>query len=236
MQSTSQENSSNYSDYVFIKNNSAKELFCFADEVGRGPLAGPVVACSVFYKPSDILSDVSFLKNLGVMDSKKLSAKKRLAILSQIDVRLEDLKENHVYTINENLGFVLSSCSEAEIDEINILKASLLAMKRCLGVIHKKFKTSKNIALIDGNKVFSKDFFETKSLIKGDQLSLFISLASVIAKEYRDYCMSELDKLYPEYGLSKHAGYPTKFHKEAIIKYGITKIHRKSFKGVKEYV
>ncbi len=235
MQSISQENNSIYTDNNFIQSNSEFELLCFLDEVGRGPLAGPVVSCSVFVSSDYAQVALRKISEWGVTDSKKISKKKREKILSEISFSFDSIHLNEVYFIDENFGFVISSCNESEIDEINILNASLLSMKRCLSVVDKKIRVKSAKALLDGNKSFIKEKFEIETLIKGDLKSQFIGLASIIAKVYRDTYMERLDQKYPEYGFSKHAGYPTKLHKESIKNFGVTKVHRKSFKGVKEY-
>ncbi len=212
------------------------EIFCYCDEVGRGPLAGPVVSSCVYLFPAGVNSQISFLKNINVTDSKKLNQKKRLAILDQMNIDLESLRENKLYILNEYMGFALSSCNEKEIDEINILQASLLSMKRALSITYRGKSNLKAYALLDGNKVFEKKgFTKISSLVKGDLKSVFIALSSIIAKEYRDFLMLKMGEVYPGYGFENHSGYPTKFHKEAIVNLGVLDIHRKSFKGVREH-
>ncbi len=174
------------------------------DEVGRGPLAGPVVAAAV-------IIDINNIPN-GINDSKKLSKKNRLKISDEI-------KENSVYSI--------AKASVKEIEEINILQASLLAMKRAIEGLSKEPTT----VLVDG-KFKPKTNFLTHSVIKGDTQSLSIAASSIIAKVYRDKLMSDLSKKYPEYLWEKNAGYGTKEHLLAIKKCGITPIHRKSFKPI----
>ena len=198
------------------------------DEVGRGPIAGPVVGCAVILQ-----HDLSFLKqlqDLGVTDSKKLTHNKRQKILQALNLN---------ETVNcceqidlDNFSYVLWEHSPQDIDQMNILNASLSCMsKAALKLLQKN-----TLVLIDGNQDF-KDFpADTLPVVKGDSKSLAIGLASIIAKEFRDEKMRLLDQQYPGYGLAKHAGYPTAFHKEAVRKLGVTPIHRRSFKGVKEYV
>ena len=204
------------------------------DEVGRGPIAGPVVGCSLKLKLNN-KSDL-YLKNLGVTDSKKISVKKRKLILSSLGIDTLKLKVNQLYEVElegTSFCFSLASVSEKQIDKINILNASLLAMKKAT----LKLNPRDEDILIDGNKVFEIKGYKGRinSLIKGDSKSLAIGLASIIAKDFRDEKMIKLDLKYPGYGFSKHAGYPTKSHREAVVKLGASKIHRRSFKGVKEY-
>ena len=172
------------------------------DEVGRGCLAGPVIAASVI------------LRNpiKGLKDSKKLSSKKR-----------EDLS----LKIMKNSFFAIGVADNNEIDEINILEASLLAMKRSLEKLDVKPKK----VLVDGAHIFATPI-EIESIVGGDNLIPSISAASIVAKVYRDKLMTEYNKEFPNYGFEKHKGYPTKFHKEMLVKFGLTRIHRRSFKGV----
>lgn len=222
-------------EFDFLKEH---KFICGCDEVGRGPLAGPVVGCSVGVSTDGELSELfDFLRELGVTDSKKLTAKKRQKLLS--DLSLDELVSEKVYEINIlknfSVRFYIREISESLIDEINILNASLLTMKESFEKISSK---ESSLLLIDGNKVPKDlgDNVDAKTIVKGDSKSVLIGLASVIAKEYRDDLMTKLGVKYPGYGLEKHAGYPTKLHKEAIAQLGVTPIHRKSFKGVKEYV
>jgi ribonuclease HII len=219
-------------------------LFC--DEVGRGPIAGPVVSCSVIYPNSKSFIEVnSMLIDLGIDDSKKLSTKKRKAILKKLGIDLVSLEKNLVYN-KSDFSFVINEQTPEMIDEINILQASLLSMGQgCRDLILNQNPLT-GVVLVDGNKTFDlekisskkikNEQFEVVSIIKGDAKSAGISLASVIAKEYRDYLMEQLDVLYPGYGLARHAGYPTKAHKEAVCSLGVSPIHRRSFKGVKEHI
>ena len=172
------------------------------DEVGRGCLAGPVIAAAVILK-----SPVR-----GLKDSKKLSPKKR-----------KDFSER----IMENSLFAIGSANNHEIDEINILQASLLAMQRSFENLNVKPKR----ILVDGAHTFPTSI-KIESIVGGDNLIPSISAASIVAKVYRDKLMTEYGKEFPKYGFEKHKGYPTKLHKEMIAKYGITKIHRQTFKGV----
>jgi ribonuclease HII len=176
------------------------------DEVGRGCLAGCVVASAVI---------LDFEKPIpeGLNDSKKLSAKKRELLDSQI-------KENA-------LTYAIAQVEAEEIDQINILEATKKAMRLAI----EKLNPSADFLLIDAVQL--KDVnLPQKAIIHGDAISLSIAAASIIAKNYRDNLMQEMDKIYPEYGFAKHVGYGTKAHFEALRKYGHCEIHRKSFRGV----
>lgn len=175
---------------------------CGVDEAGRGPLAGPVCAAAVIL-PRD-------LEIPGLTDSKKLTDKKRRELFPII-------KEQ---AIAYGIGFA----SEQEIDEINILQATFLAMQRAIDQLEGKA----DLALIDGNR--QKDFgLPAVTVVKGDSLSASIAAASVLAKVTRDDLMLEMAETYPEYGFEIHKGYGTKAHYEALRKYGASPIHRQSF-------
>ena len=184
------------------------------DEVGRGCLAGPVFASAVILR-SEALNHV-------LTDSKLLTPKKR-----------EELKT----LILSNHHAALGSSSVEEIDELNILQASLLAMKRAVLDLTQRLQIKEAIVLVDGPyKIPDLDkCFQQTPMIKGDLNSPPISAASIVAKVTRDQLMSDLDTEYPGYGFSKHKGYLTKLHKDAIQRQGPCSIHRKSFAGVKEY-
>lgn len=203
------------------------------DEVGRGPIAGPVVGCALRIESCQV-ELLNRFQSLGVLDSKKLTTKKRLKILDELDIQVSRLVVNRPYEV-ECLGyrfsFILCEHSPSEIDEINILQASLSCMKRAAEVLSTNGNTA---VLVDGNKTFEVAGTHVESVVKGDSKLLSIAMASIIAKEFRDYKMALYDIEFPGYGLSQHAGYPTKFHKEALKQLGVTPIHRKSFKGVKE--
>ena len=172
------------------------------DEAGRGPLAGPVVAAAV------ILPDQFYDERIN--DSKKLSA---------------HLREELFGVIKKNaLSYAYTVISQHKIDEINILKASLLAMKRSVA----KLKFQPDVILVDGNKSFTYDA-EVITIVKGDSKSLSIASASIIAKVVRDKIMMKLAKEYSNYGWMTNKGYPTKEHIKALLKYGPCKIHRKTF-------
>lgn len=189
-----------------IENSYANMIVAGVDEVGRGCIAGPVVAACVILDPNNIPN--------GINDSKKLSQKKREILYSEII-------KNHQYSIGIS--------TVEEIDEINILKATELAMKRAVESI----KIKPKMIIVDGVVKLDIDV-EYKCFIKGDSLSLSIASASIVAKTYRDRFMRDLDKLYPMYLWGKNVGYPTKEHIYSIEKYGITNYHRKSFKPISE--
>ena len=174
------------------------------DEVGRGTLAGPVVAAAVILDFKNLPNDIN--------DSKKVSKKNREIISTKI-------LENSITSIGH--------ATVEEIDDINILRASLLAMKRAVEGLSRKPK----LVLIDGNHIPDIKI-ESKSIIKGDNKSLSIAAASIIAKVYRDNLMTEYSKKYPGYLWEKNSGYGTKEHLEAIKNLGITPIHRTSFKPI----
>ncbi|NDY70533.1 ribonuclease HII [Desulfobacter hydrogenophilus] len=186
---------------------SGYKVIAGVDEAGRGPLAGPVVSAAVVLPDS---FDVP-----GINDSKKLSEKKRETLFPVI--------QNHA------IAFGIGMADHEEIDRINILQASLLSMKRAV----EDLQVRPDYLLIDG-KFTINSTIDQRSVIKGDALSLSIAAASIIAKVTRDRIMAELDLQYPEYGLKRHKGYPTKAHKEAILTHGPCPVHRKSFKGVKD--
>ena len=175
---------------------------CGVDEAGRGPLCGPVVAAAVIL-PKDTVIE-------GLNDSKKLTEKKREKLFDII-------KEKAI-------AYAIAEASPAEIDEINILNASMLAMRRAIEALPVKA----DFALIDGN--CSRGFtIPTETVVKGDALSYSIAAASILAKVTRDRQCIELDKEYPEYNIAKHKGYPTKDHMDAVKKFGPAPIYRMSF-------
>lgn len=209
------------------------------DEVGRGPLAGPVVAATTYLNYSRQAETEELfekLRDLGVTDSKKLSQKRRVSILNDLEIDLGCLKKIISKSRKFSLSYAIAEIPPTKIDEINILNASLKAMADSFSECHQMGKEGR--LLIDGNKVplgLPKNI-ETEAVVKGDSKSLLIGLASIIAKEYRDNLMEKMGKDYPGYGFEKHAGYPTAFHREAIEKLGISPIHRLTFKGVREFV
>ena len=177
------------------------------DEAGRGPLAGEVYAAAVILSPDDPID--------GLRDSKKLSPKRRSDLSIQIKQR--------------SLAWSISFASVEEIDKLNILNATLLAMERAIANLN----ILPEIALVDGNKAPSLKETEVFTIIKGDQKEPCISAASIIAKVARDERLMVLDHIYPNWGFKRHKGYGTKIHIEAIKKYGITPLHRKSFEPIK---
>ena len=178
------------------------KYICGVDEVGRGPLAGPVVCAAVIMPLGDIIE--------GVDDSKKLSAKKR----EELDKLIQ----------KKAIAHAICRIEPQVIDEINILEATKLCMKNAV----ESLSIKPDFVLTDGNMTLDVPY-EQKSIIKGDSLSYSIGAASIIAKVYRDAIMDEYDKIYPEYGFAKHKGYGTKSHIDAIKRAGICPVHRRSF-------
>lgn len=208
------------------------------DEVGRGPLAGPVVSCSVSFTQklkdeNEFEEFLNLLSSFNVTDSKKLTINKRKKIIEDLSIELDiDQKKTIIVSENAQLNYFISEISVDEIDKINILNASLKSMKNSF----ENLKTHTGIVLIDGNKKFKTDYESTyETVVKGDSKSLLIGLASIIAKEYRDLLMSDYDEKYPGYFWKDNAGYGTKKHLDAILELGVTPIHRTTFKGVKEH-
>ena len=185
------------------------KLVCGVDEAGRGPLCGPVVAAAVILNKDEMIE--------GVNDSKKQSKKKR---------------ENLYDIITKKAIAVGVGISDVDIiEDINILNATKLAMKQAIN----NLKINPDFVLIDGNQMIDIDI-DAQTVVSGDAKSESIAAASIIAKVTRDRLLKDYDKKYPEYGFAKHKGYGTKAHIEAIKKYGLTPIHRKSFcsKFIKE--
>lgn len=178
------------------------------DEAGRGCLAGPVTAASIILPPS--------FKHPLINDSKQLSEKKRDLLKPILEKEAVTFGVCHVF--------------EAEIDKINILNASILGMHRSLDQLKKK----PTFILVDGNKFKPYGDIPYECMIKGDGRFLSIAAASILAKTYRDAFMKELHEEFPMYNWAKNKGYPTKEHRDAIRKYGLTKFHRKSFKQLPE--
>ena len=190
-------------DYTFEKEAVAAgyQNICGVDEAGRGPLAGNVVAAAVIMPEG--------LEIEGLNDSKKLSEKKR-------DALFDIIKEKTIYSI--------AWATPAEIDELNILNATMLAMRRAI----EGLPVDADFALIDGN--CSRGFtIPTKTVVGGDAKSMSIAAASILAKVTRDRQCLDLDRMYPEYGFAGHKGYPTKAHREKVIEIGPCPEHRRSF-------
>ena len=182
--------------------SSGKKYICGVDEVGRGPLAGPVVCAAVIMPFEEIID--------GVDDSKKLTKKKRELLSEQI--------------LEMAIAYSICEVQAEEIDKINILQATKLGMKRAI----ESLKITPDFVLTDGNMTLDIAIPQ-KSIVHGDALSYSIGAASIIAKVYRDKLMEEYSKTYPEYGFERNAGYGTAEHIRAICAHGITPVHRRSF-------
>ena len=178
------------------------KLIAGVDEAGRGPLAGDVVAAAVILDPDHPIP--------GLGDSKKLSVKQREALFPLIK--------------QQALAFSIASASVEEIDSLNILQASLLAMKRAV----EGLSTYPELVYVDGNRCPQWQY-HSEAIVKGDSRVAAIAAASILAKVSRDYAIQTLDSIYPGYGLAQHKGYPTKAHMDALKHLGPTPIHRKSF-------
>ncbi|WP_119394955.1 ribonuclease HII [Salinibius halmophilus] len=188
--------------------NDTTELIAGVDEVGRGPLAGEVVTAACILDPKRPI--------LALNDSKKLTEKRRDYLFDQIK--------------DQALCYCIARASVEEIDQLNILHATMLAMRRAV----EGLAIQPTQVLIDGNRVPTGLTMPAQAIVKGDGLVAEISAASILAKVTRDREMQALDKQYPDYGLAKHKGYPTPTHLAAIQALGVTEIHRKSFAPVKK--
>lgn len=178
-------------------------LVCGVDEAGRGPLAGPVCAAAVIL-PHDLEIE-------GLNDSKKLTDKRRRALYDIIT--------------EQSLAYGIAFASEQEIDEINILQATFLAMRRAV----EQLQLRPDLALVDGNREPDFGAIPVKTIVRGDSLSANIAAASILAKVTRDRFMEEQDALYPQYGFALHKGYGTQAHYAALREYGTCPIHRRTF-------
>lgn len=233
-------------NYFQTKSESAKPFFIAGcDEVGRGPLAGPVVAaCASLeiknYDKKEIQKLLRTWKKLGVTDSKKLTSEDREEIIKNLQwfSGHEKLQINQIYShdYSENITFkiLIKEIHAEEIDQINILQASLKAMKEAM-----EGSCSLDLGgtvLIDGNRKFKSEHSEVEleTIVEGDSKSMLIGMASIAAKEYRDNLMKEYDLQYPGYGWAENAGYATAKHRAGINLLGITPLHRKTFKTVRE--
>jgi len=188
--------------------SAAAARICGVDEVGRGPLAGPVVAAAVILDPRNV--------PVGLDDSKKLTARKRDQLFEAI----------HAVAI----AVSIAEASVEEIDQINILQASMLAMRRAVA----RLPHQPNGALVDGNRDPDFGDLPTRTLVKGDSRSLSIAAASIVAKVFRDRLMTKLGERYPEYGWGQNAGYGVEKHRLALELVGIAPHHRKSFAPIRK--
>ena len=186
---------------------SGVTLFCGADEAGRGPIAGPVFAAAVILDPDHPIA--------GLKDSKKLSEHRRDELALEIKQYAR--------------AWAIAECSIEEIDELNILHASMLAMKRAI----ESLAIRPELALIDGNRC-PKLAIAAKAIVKGDDKVPAISAASILAKTARDAVMLDLHRQYPEYGFDRHKGYPTAYHLEQLSIHGVSPVHRKTYAPVRK--
>jgi ribonuclease HII len=185
----------------------AGEIICGVDEAGRGPLAGPVFAAAVILDPAKPIA--------GLRDSKKLSPARRdeLALIIQRDA----------------LAWSIAQCSAAEIDALNILQATMLAMRRAI----EGLSVAPTLALIDGNRC-PVTTIRTEAIVKGDDKVIEISAASILAKTARDALLLEMHARYPQYAFDQHKGYPTALHLARLREHGVTPEHRRSYAPVRE--
>lgn len=182
------------------------EIICGVDEAGRGPLAGPVFAAAVILDPARPIT--------GLRDSKKLTAERREALAEQIKANA--------------LAWAIAECSEAEIDSLNILQATMLAMRRAV----EGLAMLPTLALIDGNRCPQLSI-RSEAIIKGDDKVQAISAASILAKTARDAALQVLHEQYPHYAFDQHKGYPTALHMERLRLHGVSPVHRKSYAPVR---
>jgi ribonuclease HII len=182
------------------------ELICGVDEAGRGPLAGPVFAAAVILDPAKLIA--------GLRDSKKLSAARREVLAIRIKA--------------DALAWSISQCSEAEIDSLNILQATMLAMRRAVY----RLKVLPTLVLIDGNRC-PQMAIRSEAIVRGDDTVPAISAASILAKTARDAALVILHEQYPHYAFDRHKGYPTALHLERLRTYGVSPVHRKSYAPVR---
>lgn len=191
---------------TFCMSDYAGELICGVDEAGRGPLAGPVMAAAVILDPAHPVA--------GLRDSKKLSEAKR----DQLAIEIKRYA----------LAWAVAECSEQEIDQLNILQATMLAMRRAVEAL----AVTPTLALIDGNRC-PVMAVRAEAIVKGDDKVAAISAASILAKTARDQRLAELHLVYPQYALDQHKGYPTALHLARLREHGVSAIHRKSYAPVK---
>lgn len=196
----------NKSEQTILLFDDENELICGVDEAGRGPLAGPVFAAAVILDPRKPIA--------GLRDSKKLTEARRDALA--IEIR------------NNALAWSIAQCSEAEIDTLNILQATMLAMRRAI----EGLPTPATLALIDGNRCPILTI-RSEAIIKGDDKVPAISAASILAKTARDAALAELHQQFPQYAFDRHKGYPTALHLERLRAHGVSPVHRKSYAPVR---
>tara|TARA_B100001029_G_C15039875_1_gene442814 strand:- start:534 stop:1154 length:621 start_codon:yes stop_codon:yes gene_type:complete len=201
----------------FSIEHSIKGLVIGLDEVGRGPLAGPVISCGVMYNSYKNLNS-----NIPITDSKKLSKKQRKELFEFF----QNLKKENI------LEYHLGLATVEEIDKLNILGATKLSMKRVID----KFSISHASVIIDGNFKLNYNKINERSIIGGDNISISIATASIIAKVHRDRLMGILDSKYRYFGWKQNAGYGTKKHIEAIKEKGVSNFHRKTFEPIKSLI
>lgn len=196
----------NKSEQTLLLFDAENELICGVDEAGRGPLAGPVFAAAVILDPRKPIA--------GLRDSKKLTEARRDVLA--IEIR------------NNALAWSIAQCSEAEIDTLNILQATMLAMRRAI----EGLPTPATLALIDGNRCPILTI-RSEAIIKGDDKVPAISAASILAKTARDAALAELHQQFPQYAFDRHKGYPTALHLERLRAHGVSPVHRKSYAPVR---
>lgn len=213
------------------------------DEVGRGPLGGPVVVGAVrirINQVDELRALLKFLRPRGIKDSKLLSPEDRKKVLTKLGIEVSAFRKK-AQTILKGVcvGYVTWEMDHQIIDQENILAASLRGMKEASYFLSDPENLPTHV-LIDGHLKFrwgtETSPWNEIPLVKGDSRSLLIGLASIIAKEKRDEHMRQMHELYPQYGFNSHFGYPTAYHRKAIETHGPCPIHRKTFKGVREYV
>ena len=212
------------------------EIIIGIDEVGRGPLAGPVVACAVALRNFQF-SIFNFQKISNDQISNEQDFYKKMELIKDSKMLSEKQRESLFDFIEENFHVGVGICDHRTIDRVNILEASFLAMKSAVSQLKSKmenFDNSKLIILLDGNKKIPNFSFEQRAIVGGDKLIKSISAASIYAKVTRDRMMGEMHEKYPEYNFAQHKGYGTKIHMDALEKHGPCEIHRKSFRPVRK--
>ncbi len=201
----------------FLLERKISGVVCGVDEAGRGPWAGPVVAAAAILDAAHLPCDLRD----ALDDSKKLKPRTREALLARLET-----------TPGVSLG--LGQASVAEIDDINILQATFLAMTRAVEDLAENFGRTPDFALIDGNRLPREFPCRARAVVKGDGRSCTIAAASIYAKVMRDRIMADYDRVHPGYGWAQNAGYGTKRHQEALARLGVTPLHRKSFAPIRK--